>query len=430
MKKQVQLLLDVINKLTSSAVIQNSNAFFDELPVYFYSGLVHFSNKNKFVKEGYHIFDKDIVAGGSSVNSRMMGILKCAAELIERFSLFAFHPKNIHFGTRDEFLGNGENIDPLEFNPKVKNQLIGWVKGTKLNNNKEVFVPAQMVYLNYYNWAHKRHKERKFIQQVSNGGCFGFTKESAILRGIYELIERDAILTKYLANLPLYSIDISSVQNDRVSALNNTIKQYNFNNILIDTTGDLGIPTYISAAIDQSSIVPQVTFGAKASLHEISAIMGALEESHMGRTWVRYELLNRNGEIPKVDPNNIRTRLERAFYYADKKHSKSFFKSLHKKRFIPKKLTNNKDLDSDKKELSLLIELLTKKNIRIIAVDIKPSFLNEYPIYIYKVIMPDLQFLYLEEKNKNINMKRIESVCRFYGHAPPSKLQNIPHFLL
>lgn len=430
MKTSVQLLLEIINKTGSYAVIQNSNAFFDELPIFFYSGLIRISKNNILRKKGYQIYSNDIVAGGSSTHDKMMGVLKCAAELIERFCLFTFHPNTISIKSRKEMTLHRDCIDPHMINPRAKGEQYGWIKGIELNTDKQVALPAQMVYLNYYSWARKNHKESRFTQQISNGGCFGFTKESALLRGIYELIERDAVLTKYLAHLPLYSISLPSIKNKEVQSLHQTIKQYNFENILVDATSDLGIPTYFSAAIDNSGIVPQITYGAKASLHTMDAIIGAIEESHMGRTWVRYELLQRDGHIPHVSPSAIRTRLERAFYYADKKNSMPLLSSLMPKVFSEIPNPNKNHLDSDKKELSLLLGILKKKGIRVIAVDAKPSFLKEYPIFIYKIVMPDLQFLYLEEQGKNINKERIEKVCAFYSKSMPAHLNEIPHFLL
>lgn len=431
LKKKVSLLIDILSSLTPYFVLQNSNVFFDELPVHFYSGLVRFLPGNPLRKKGYELYDKDIVAGGSSVDNKMLGILKCAAELVERLSLFAFHPKNILLGSRETVLKNQGGVDPYEFNERVKNRTYGWVRGNDLIYGKNVYIPAQAVYLNYYSWARKHHKERKYIQHISNGGTFGFTKESALLRAIYELIERDAILTKYLAMLPFDEINMKSIKSQTIKKLNDTVGQYNFTNILAEATGDLGIPTFFAAAIDNSSVVPSVTFGAKSSLHRDEAMLGAMEESHMGRTWVRYELLKRQGEIPKINPNRIHTRLERAFYYADKSNSMHLLKSLHKKDVDTQIFaSNSEDFDSDKKELAFVLDLLKKKNIRVVAVDIKPSFLDPYPIYVYKVIMPDLQYLYLEEKGKIINRKRIESVCKFYNRSMPDTLQTIPHFLL
>jgi len=430
MKTSVELLLEIINAIGSHAVIQNSNAFFDELPVFFYSGLIRITKNNELRRKGYQIYSDNIVAGGSSTNDKIIGILKCAAELIERFCLFTFHPDTISIKSRQEMSSHTNTIDPQTIHPQIKGGQFGWIKGKELNTNKDVSLPAQMVYLNYYSWARKNHKEPRFIQQISNGGCFGFTKESAMLRGIYELIERDAILTKYLARLPLYSIDITSIRNKEIQSLHQTIKQYNFENVLVDATSDLGIPTYFSAAIDNSGIVPQVTYGAKASLHSMDAIIGAIEESHMGRTWVRYELLQRDGVIPHISPNAIRTRLERAFYYADKKNSMPLFNSLKHIKFSSGISPLQKNLDSDKNELDLLLDILKKRGIRVIAVDVKPPFLDKYPIFIYKIIMPDLQYLYLEEGTKNINSERIGKVCAFYGKQLPNRFNEIPHFLL
>jgi len=430
MLKQLRLLIDIINSLGGSSTIQNSKAFYDEPPVNFFSGLIHFPYKNRVRGKGYEVYTQDIVAGGSSFENKELGILKCAAELIERICLFTFHPNSIIFKTLSQMKGN-IYVDPKEINGDAKNDgTYGWVKGVDLTDDSTVFVPAQMVYLNYFAWAKKTHGESQFIQHISNGGCFGFSKESTIIRGIYELIERDSILTKFLGKVPMPIINTGLITDSGVKEFRALMQEYQFLNLVFDATNDLGVPTYFSATIDTSSVVPFATFGAKTSSNKIEAIKGAMEESLMGRTWVRYELLNRKGTIPKINPEKIVTRLDRAFYFADKRNVENlyFLKTpVHSEEnffTVPMKKI------SDRQELSSIVSAMKKKNIRVIVVDIKPAFLKDYPIHIYKVIIPDLQYLYLEEPGKIINKKRVEDVRSFFAIQKNLKLETAPHFLL
>jgi ribosomal protein S12 methylthiotransferase accessory factor len=427
LKEQIDFLLYIINSLSLSATIQNSNAFYDELPVHFYSGLLRCGKKHPLRKLGFELFSGDIVAGGSSMDNPDLAVLKCAAELIERLCMYTFAPKAIIRGTYTSLSNRHTCVPPTEVNPHAKTTTeYGWSEGRELTTGTPILVPSQMVFLNYYSWARNTFGEKKIIQQISNGGCFGFDRESTMVRGVYELIERDSILTKFLARFRFPVVSEHTHMSTRIRHLRTLAHSYRFKQIVFDATGDLEIPTYFSAALDQSGIVPYATFGAKASLHAQDAIEGAIEESHMGRTWVRYELMQRNGKIPTVNPHTIRTRLQRAFYFADKNNTDTLLTHITGRP----RISSRRQVSTDDNELTQLLARFKKKNMQVIAVDITPSFLKQYPIHVYKMVIPKLQYLYLEEPGKTIQFSRIADMCAYEKIEVPSALQTIPHFLL
>ena len=429
-KQKIEDLLTIIKNITSKYVIQNSNAFFDEPPFFFYSGLIKNSKKNYYRSLGYQIFNGNIVGGGSSYNNKELAILKCEAELIERFCMFCFLEKDILF-KNSASISVDKFLHPKFYKNEVRDSNMGWVKATELILEKPWYIPAQLIYLNYYKWA-KKNKigEYEFVQHISNGGSFGFLKEETILRGIYELIERDSVLTVYLSKIKTPRIDISSIDNPAIKKFHDLAKQYNFEIILLESTNDLEVPTYISIALDKSGLPPNITVGVDADINEEDAILGSLEESFMGRTWVRHELMIRNNQLPKIQPNKIRTRLERAFYFSDKKNVQKLDYLIDQ---LPKPFKRRKKIKfkSEKEELSNLLTFLKKKNMRVFAIDIKPLFLQKYPFCVYKIIMPELQYLYLDETtNKIINWDRIAQVNEFFSCKKPEKINTVPHFLL
>jgi len=75
-----------------------------------------------------------------------------------------------------------------------KNLPIRWVKGISLFDKKEVWVPANMVYL------HIPYKSigEKFWLPISTGCAAHVTMEEALLGAINEVIERDAISTLWI----------------------------------------------------------------------------------------------------------------------------------------------------------------------------------------------------------------------------------------
>jgi hypothetical protein len=65
-------------------------------------------------------------------------------------------------------------------------------------------------------------------------------------------------------------------------------------------------------------------------------------------------------------------------------------------------------------------------NCHIFFADITLDFLKKINFFVYKVIIPNLQPLYLEENKRKINFERLKQVSDYFGHK--FRLMNkIPH---
>lgn len=155
-----------------------------------------------------------------------------------------------------ELLRNGFNIASIDKCPMRRgfvtdeSHLILWVEGLDLFANEKIWVPWDLVTLNFVS---ADNYTPQFLK-TSNGLASGNSLEEAILHGIYEVIERDAITLwslgpdKYKANraIAIEDLPISGELQELIFKLKE-------NNIIIaawDITSDIDIPAFAVVIYD------------------------------------------------------------------------------------------------------------------------------------------------------------------------------------
>jgi ribosomal protein S12 methylthiotransferase accessory factor len=83
---------------------------------------------------------------------------------------------------------------------------ISWIRGVELPSGREVSLPAGFVYL----VSPAPRPEDRLTAPTSNGLAAGSSLDRAVLGGLCELIERDAMLTCWLNRLPATELDTAT----------------------------------------------------------------------------------------------------------------------------------------------------------------------------------------------------------------------------
>lgn len=94
--------------------------------------------------------------------------------------------------------------DGWTYAPWDPGQPLTWVRGTRLVDRQAVALPAGLVYLS----SAMPRPEDFLAQSTSNGLAAGASLDSAILGGLGEIIERDALMIAWLQRLPGAEIDV------------------------------------------------------------------------------------------------------------------------------------------------------------------------------------------------------------------------------
>ena len=153
---------------------------------------------------------------------------------------------------------------------------IRWVRGWSLTSGHQVWVPAIAVYLHlpYLN------DSERFIRSVSTGCAVHESMRKAVLNGLLEVVERDAIALTWLHELPLPRIAAGETGEFPPEALAGwkSYRDYGIETHLFDATTDFGIPVIFALQTsDQDDDIAQLV-GAASALEPAEALTKVFRE--------------------------------------------------------------------------------------------------------------------------------------------------------
>jgi len=385
--------------------------------------------------------NKNIIFGYGVDTCEKKAKVKAFLEGLERYSLF-FDKKHrgklifkkynlikdraIHPHLLFSFLDNQYFQKDFKFSKYNNNDAIYWVKCQSFLSNKKYYVPASYVYCGYQ----PRDTEKKLGHSNSNGCAIGETFNRAILNATLELIERDAILIRWLNRLPSPKISIEYLSNKLKKLLKGAEKRYNVNILINDQTSDFKIPTV--SVLLQSHNPPYFTFGSATNFSIELAITKALQESIL----IREELKNfKKLNIKYKNLNDIQTLYQHAEFYATKNKIKAFdflSKSPCLTNLEEKKYKNiESKYNTIVKQLTFLQNFCKKNKKDIFFIDFSNQIIKEIGLHVVRVIIPGLYSLNSEYNGRYLSNKRLYSLPLKLGlkcyNLDKNNINSYPH---
>lgn len=310
------------------------------------------------------------------------------------------------------------------------NSMFFWAKGERVLTGEAAYIPAQLVFWNY---SRPKDPPEPFLQESNTNGCGGyFTKEGAILSGLYELIQRDAFLIFWLNQIAPPRIDPESVPDPVFQNLLAESRRYGFEVQCLNTTLDTTIPSFMVVLIDLSGKGPRFCLGGGCGSNPVLALRKTLEEAWgVYHTTRPLEIL----ELPKdYQPFNSRYHIgqkERMRLWANPVTAKhgEFFISGPIKKFSEYEFSYPAEFSSQKEELS---EAATRveslgKGYEIYAYMAQSSVLSRLHYFSAAVSVPQLVPLYLCEHHAPLGSERIKSVPQKLGIKVSGRINPWPH---
>lgn len=406
------------------------NPRYNDEPQFFqYSAIIRKTSLSSNTKE-----DEEGLAGGTAV-SKEKAIMKALGEGLERYCLAVFRREGFIQASIRQLKGN--YLDPASVVNFSKNQLkdktlnafrfyegakLSWVRGYSMTQKKPIFVPAQLVYIPYH-----AHDEPIIRLSITTGAACGSSLEEAVFSGICEVIERDSFMIFYLNELAPTRLDLNRSKNTPLINILNTYKRYNLDLYVFDISTDLLLTSIMAIIVDRSGIGPAVSVGLKCSTSPVAAIVGAIEEAQQIRSWIRDEMYKHKEVIVKSDFLDLR---ERGLYWSkfDKVKDLDFFlnskNTIQIDEFIKKSDATATDFDG-------LIQMLKLKKLEAVFVDVTRPEVKRKGFVVVKVIIPQLQPLYLYENFKYLGGSRLYKIPKILGYKNTPKreadLNSKPH---
>ena len=232
------------------------------------------------------------IGGLGEISERLLGVLHFAAiepQLVlssfndmVRQGRQALGPDDVPLFSPEQYARPGFPYVPFTVDTPLR-----WIDGVDLLSGDVVAVPAQMVLLYY-----KHHPEEARIAYPTTGGlAFHSDQALALLHGIFEVIERDAINTHWYGQVPPRRVEVDLERlGEEVAA--GWPRRWSTANIpevevyLNDT--DLPVPVFTAFAIDRSRSRRALLGGGGAHTSRQRALSQAVFELGQTRTSLKY----------------------------------------------------------------------------------------------------------------------------------------------
>jgi ribosomal protein S12 methylthiotransferase accessory factor len=320
-------------------------------------------------------------------------------ECLERYAASLYdRDKDVVLASWKEMIGQGlRAVHPEDFglyseaqherhrhlNRFTENTRIGWAKAVCLTDRgAEVWLPAAFVFLPYQYMA----GETQISSQISTGLSASFDLDTAIMGGVCEIIEREAVMLAWLHRLPCPELSFSpdcwfsQVFKQRFACSG-------FEYYLCEAPGDLGLRTVFAMMVDKGRKV--ISTGSSTKPAAQSAALKALLET----VQVRELLLSipRNRKPPKF-------HLELCQHLPLDKDLLGFFSSGQRK-----------EAGGREEPLTLEALLLNCKaaGLDVHAADLTTPDMADAGLHVVRVVMPQTVRLYREFELPYLGGKRL-----------------------
>ncbi|HVG17655.1 MAG TPA: YcaO-like family protein [Blastocatellia bacterium] len=379
--------------------------------------------------------------GGASIY-RENAIAATIGESVERYCSAYYEPENLIFASYKEV--ESDAVHPEQFGlyserqyrtpgfpfvPFTTSARINWTWGYSLQQKRRVLVPACLTYLPYR--SDERHKEVSITTTTSTGLACGNTLEEAILSGIGEVVERDALTCFWLNRLPLPQVEV-----DKASPIYDVFKEKldlaGLRYHLCDATTDLGIPVFFTLLVGDSNVGRMVNAGSQANLSAHNAALKSMVEAAHGRPYVRYIIQQNPNWKYSPDFSTVRSFQDHAAFYT---RAPQHFDALD---FVTKAgpsrlLSEVKDLStgSVRGDIELCLSKLADKGIDLIVVDLTTPDIEEVGLKVARVIAPGLQLIHGDHRYRFQGCSRLYKVPESLGYrsgpVDEAELNPYPH---
>lgn len=351
-------------------------------------------------------------AGGTSL-SQERALTKLFGEACERYALIMRHDSEL-FCPYSEIDRQRSAINPntiragtKDHSSDVSNQPFFWVSARSLRDGSRCLIPKQLVDVPYFHT-----KEEPIIRiGMTTGAACGSSEADARLRAALEVIERDAFMLSWLTHCGSRHVvfDASTISPRESDLLRRTmyeVDRYDLEAVYIDLFPDKDIHVYATVLFDHSGIGPYCSVGAKAALSQYDAVLGALEEAIQLRHWLRaLKYTEAKSTSDNWMPNDLDVRGRLIMEEAYKPHIHGWIDAADRVELpLPIKDDAGNDIAH---HMNLVLQHIEGEIWAVELSDRLPERVQRLPLFVSKVVAPDMQPLYLTEELQDICWNRV-----------------------
>jgi ribosomal protein S12 methylthiotransferase accessory factor len=202
-------------------------------------------------------------------------------------------------------------VPEFPFRPFRRDTVVSWVEGFALPRAEPAYLPAQLVFMP---WRLGSPDEARVGHTTSSGLACAPTLEEAVLAGLLEQIERDAVMLTWYNRLSLPLLDWSG-DPELVPLDARYFAPTGLRYFAIDLSAFFGIPTVLGAVQGAPGALGALGVGAGCAPTVAVAWRKALAEAFAVQRWVRDRALEQP-ELLERPADEIRNFDDHTIFYA------------------------------------------------------------------------------------------------------------------
>ncbi len=349
-------------------------------------------------------------AGGTSL-SRARAMRTALAEAVER-SIWLSETRHLRYGpptpSRD-MPANTPRASAYVLSDKTHTAHLAtiddiplrWSKAYSYTARQYVSVPSQMLSATYA----KESGEIMLRQPITTGLATAPTRNASLLSGALEVIERDAFMVTWLSGMSPANIIHDSLTDacPELGTLLASCTRYRLKVDFVRLFTDA--PTYaIMAVVSDPSNMPPVAVGAAAGPDAGRAALKGLLEALRARQNSRAQA--------KKETSQQNSRL--GFWAKPEHTTHAAFLTANSPTPLQRAPWHN---DTVRAHFARIIDWARALSFDLLAADLSAGEANVPGWHIHQVIIPQLQPLYQDERQKSSYGSRVPTVLKLYGHT-------------
>jgi ribosomal protein S12 methylthiotransferase accessory factor len=352
---------------------------------------------------------------------------RALGEAVERYCGATIANHEFVFGSYDELPGSGtppssfalfsaaQYADPsFPWRPFNDETRVRWVRGESLVSREPKWVPASMVFVPYR--PADGDLETPIVRSISTGLALGMTRASAIIAGLCEVIERDAVSLTWQARLSRERLSIETAPSDICDAVGR-FTDVGLEVELVDISTDIPIPSVLAIAIGDDPDSPAVAVASASDPNLGAAAFKSLEELANTRKFARVvqdSLRPIEVDAANNHPQVTDQRHHIAFYCPQSaKPLAAFLWAARAYHDFPEQSSTR--FHSEEQELNRLVELVAAGGYDIIVVDVTSADIRSLGLHVVHVFIPGMHPLFIGHRFRALGGDRLYQVPQRLG---------------
>lgn len=292
---------------------------------------------------------------------------------------FALDPRTFH-GYDDDEYRRFPTYQPFRPNAPMR-----WTWARNLATGDWKLTPTQLSWVLY----NLLPGEPRIKQGTSNGWAAHNTTEEALMKCLNENLERDSYVIQWYNRLAMPRVDLDTVGNPRVQAVREVFDRVGADLHVINTTTDVGYPTFVAVATNDHAGYAPVTVTLGAGLDPEIGILRSVEECLA--SYILNTALRRDGMA--LGPGQEAVALLDHFrYYLDPARRRQLewmwsSPDVVSARELPRHQSPDGDVKAD---IQRAMKLLGQAGIESYAIDTTPADVEEAGFRTAKVLSPQI----------------------------------------